>query len=428
MKWNLGPLVVGLVVSLCVGTQASGESVTLRVSGLDPRAAGPGGQLATKLIRTFEETHPGVHIEAAPLPPTGQGTNWEIKHTQEFLAGVAPDVIMAYGAKLWDWAEAGFMLDIAPFIRRAGMDLSHYEQQALTQYAVDGKLFALPMSISTSVIYYNRNVLVEAGLQAPSATWTWQDMRGYARKLTQAKETAVQRYGIGFQGTLLYFNPWLRAAGGYFFKPENRNRILLDQPEAISAIEFLSGMIKEQILDVRGVWWGPFAESEYAMLYDGTWLLLHFLRLPTQFDLGVAPMPVGPTSRAAFLNSSSVVINSGTKHPEAAFEFARFMAGIDAMRTRLEASPDGIPALAPLWPKWAAEVSRQYPQAREGLNSIIDAFNNYTVTEPFFKQNDAVRGDIDAALASVWNGQKSARTAMQELVPPLNARLQQASK
>lgn len=417
-----------LLLVTAFAVHASAQRVVLRVSGLDPA-----DEVAARLIELFEERHPGIEVQAAPLPPSAAGTNWEIELSVQFVAGTAPDVIGAYGAKLYDWAEMGFLQDLLPLAVRDGVDLALFEQEALRQYTIDGALYAIPASIATSVIYYNKDMFLEAGIPFPGKDWTWADLREYANRLTVRNESGVQRYGLAFQGTLLYFNPWLRAAGGMFFDPADRRRILLDQPEAIEALEFLAGMVRDEILTVEGAWWGPFHEQQYAMLYDGSWLLPRFLRLPVPFELGVAPMPIGPAGRVAFLNSSSYVINAQTDVLDAAWEFVRFMTSEEVLRIQLEADPGGIripdpggiPALSTLWPEWVSRFGWEFPHGRELSNVVVDAFNNYTVTEPFFLNNQETRAQIDAALAAVWRGEKPVPIAMKELVAALNARLRE---
>jgi len=417
MKKALALALLGILVLCCV---SSADGVTIRVSGLDPE-----DKHAAKLIQLFEETHPGIKIDAAPLPPTGKGTNWEIKHTQDFVAGVAPDVILAYGVKLYDWAQTGLLLDLMPFAERDGLDLSQYEEQALGQYVIGTKVFALPTNVSTSLMYYSKDMVNEAGLVFPSKNWTWDEFRHYARKLTIRDQDQVRRYGVGFQGTLLYFNPWLKASGGRFFDPEDPYHILLDQPESLRALEFLNDLVQEETLNVSGVWWGPFAEEQYAMLFDGTWLLMHFLDLPVPFELGVAPLPVGPEGPGAFLNSSAVVVSAVTKDPQAAWEFASFVAGEQNQRRTLDYSVRGIPSLAPLWSEWVNVASAQYPQARDALSIVVDPFiKGYTVPEPFFvKDNLDIRRQIDAALQRIWAGEAPPKVVMEQLVPVLNEQL-----
>lgn len=407
-----------LLFVVAIGVHAGAQNVVLRVSGLDPE-----NEVAAQLIELFEARHPGIDVQAAPLPPSAPGTNWEIELSVQFVAGSAPDVIAAYGSKLYDWAEMGFLQDLAPLAVRDGVDLSLFEQEALRQYTIDGALYALPSGVSTSVIYYNKDMFLEAGLPFPGDNWTWDDLREYAVRLTVRTESGVQRYGLAFQGTLLYFNPWLRAAGGIFFDPADKRRILLDQPEAFEALEFIAGMVRDEILLVEGAWWGPFHEQQYAMLYDGSWLLPHFLRLPVPFELGVAPMPIGPADRVAFLNSSSYVINAQTDVLDAAWQFVRFMTSEEVLRLQLEADPGGIPALSTLWPEWVSRFAWEFPQGRELSNVVVDAFNNYTVTEPFFLNNQETRAQIDAALMAVWRGAKPVPIAMEELVSALNAQL-----
>ena len=50
-----------------------------------------------------------------------------------------------------------------------------YKQSLLEAYATDGTQYALPSSFSDVVLYYNKDLFDAAGLDYPSADWTWAD-------------------------------------------------------------------------------------------------------------------------------------------------------------------------------------------------------------------------------------------------------------
>ena len=63
------------------------------------------------------------------------------------------------------------------------------ERQAAT---VDGKIIGLPALVDNLALVYNKKLFDAAGVAYPTATWTWDDFRTAAKKLTDASAQAVR--------------------------------------------------------------------------------------------------------------------------------------------------------------------------------------------------------------------------------------------
>jgi multiple sugar transport system substrate-binding protein len=67
-----------------------------------------------------------------------------------------------------------------------------------------------------------------------------------------------------------------------------------------------------------------FENGKAAMESNGSWLV------PTHeaagFDFGIAPLPKGPAGRFTSVNPTGAVVYEGTKAPDAAWEFVKYLA------------------------------------------------------------------------------------------------------
>jgi len=113
-----------------------------------------------------------------------------------------------------------------------------------------------------------------------------------------------------------------------------------------------------------------FVGGRVAMLEDGSWALKDILtRAP--FRVGVAPFPAGPVRRVTLATTDGFGIYAGTRHPEEAWEFVRFLIGPEYGRAMARANLLQ-PARASLVADWIGYVREEFPEQAAEVD--LDAF------------------------------------------------------
>ena len=79
--------------------------------------------------------------------------------------------------------DAHFHKPVSIFV---GLGFPREVDSVLEAYQADGTQYALPSSFSTVVLFYNRDLFDAAGVEYPSADWTWADEQAAAEQLTDA--------------------------------------------------------------------------------------------------------------------------------------------------------------------------------------------------------------------------------------------------
>ena len=112
------------------------------------------------------------------------------------------------------------LLDLTDKIKDSDLiDPENYPEDIWGLYTYDDKYYAVPKDIDTIALWYNKTLFDEAGLDYPTADWTWDDVTEAAKKLT--KDDGSQ-YGLGMRNdnnqagyyNLIYDN------GGYIISDE----------------------------------------------------------------------------------------------------------------------------------------------------------------------------------------------------------------
>ncbi len=278
------------------------------------------------IVDAFEKENPDITVEVTTLPYADYGTALQT----DLAAGTVSDVFDIEYANYAQYQANGVLAELPV----ANPDA--YRQSLLEAYQTDGTQYALPSSFSTVVLYYNSDLFDAAGLDYPTADWTWSDEQAAAEKLTDA---AAGVWGDHQPVSFYEFYKVLAQNGGEFLD-DSGTKVAFNSPEGIEAAQWLvgkSGTVRPTIEQGQGT---PdfdtnlFKDGKLAMLHTGIWVFGAVADVPFGWDIAVEP---GNTEQASALFSNAVGVSSGSKHPEAAAKFAEFLTSSDTMvQTRLD--------------------------------------------------------------------------------------------
>lgn len=161
--------VVALSASACGGGNddgdggnASGGSQTLTIwdNGYFPDQNEEG---LKAIDEQFEQDHPGVTIDHVGVPYNSFST----KFRAAIAARSGPDVVSVYpGIFAADYSQG--LQDLSDVVTP---EMEQQVQLLDISKAPDGKLYALPWTTYGFVYFYNKELLAEAGLNEPPASW-----------------------------------------------------------------------------------------------------------------------------------------------------------------------------------------------------------------------------------------------------------------
>lgn len=131
------------------------------------------------LIRGFQDAHPEYRIEAVDLPERDLDA-------AQFIKDGKADLMLENALPFH--LVPSLVLDLEPYIRKSNMDLDNYKLEQ-SEFLLNGRLFALPVMAFPRVLVGNADLFEQAGVPLPGNTWTWDEFREAARKLTSADRT-----------------------------------------------------------------------------------------------------------------------------------------------------------------------------------------------------------------------------------------------
>jgi len=277
---------------------------------------------------------------------------------------------------------------------------------------IDGMILALPQRISTYVLFYNQDHFDQVGLTSPphdwrDPSWNWERYQEAARLLTRDTDGDGEANIFGIQNQYpTRFYPWVFMAGGNVFN-EDYSDFILDQPEGKAAIDFMRGLFERGY--IGGNYFNGTASMVQTLPFDST----------TATDAGVnwnvAPLPQGPGGPATRIGPIAVGIPTGSRHPEAAWEFLRFYMNKEnsarqsrggiMIQPRLSVTSD----LA----SYASNVRQEHVQV---FTQALEVGQPYRENH---RNSAEMTRIIYQALSQVWSGSKSTDVALEEIRPTI---------
>ena len=189
-------------------------------------------------------------------------------------------------------------------------------------------MVGLPALVDNLSLVYNKKLFDAAGVAYPTPTWTWDDFRAAAKKLTDA---STKQYGWAYvndasEDTVWRYEALLWQSGGDILDSTGK-AAGYDSPAGLKAMTLLHDMAvtdKSVYLDTgNGNYLNLFNSGKIAMLWTGPW---DVSSINADVSYGVQVLPGNGTNHASISGPDSwMVFNNGSKRVAAAKAFLQWL-------------------------------------------------------------------------------------------------------
>jgi len=356
------------------------------------------------IVEAFEAENLTITIEVQTAAYDDYFTSLQT----QIAGGSAPDTFELNYENFVTYARSGALLDIGEYVA----DPDRYYALALEGFSDDRVQYGLPMTFSDVVLIYNKDLFDAAGLDYPTADWTWEDEQAAAEALTDA-ETGV--FGDFQPISFFEFYKALQQAGGTFFDEDGQ--AMFNSAEGLAAAEWLTskpGTVMPTLADIGGT---PdfdtslFQSGQLAMWHNGIWQFTGLNESGVNYDIVVEPGSV-QSANAVFMNGA--VVSEATDHPAEAAAWISFLAGSETtVDTRLASSWE-LPAVN----DDAAFASYLEITPPENRQAVFDALDNIALPPVIERQQemqDAVTQALESIVADGTDPQEALDNAVDEV-------------
>jgi len=343
----LSCILLGTLLSACLPQGSTPARPATLITFACPRSD---LSLYQDAAETFHQANPSIQVRVIPLddtaasPATGQ---------TDTLASVRR---LASQADTFFWSEAaveggppGLLLDLTSLLEATGEPSeADFLPGLLAHFRWQGRTWGLPAGVDPLVVLYDPAAFEAAGLEPPTAGWTWSALFDAARQLTQQQDGQVLRYGFADPG-LGSVRSAVEALGGRLVdETVDPPAPTLDDPRTVAAVRAYADLALAQRAMLNPAEAG--LVDAFALVREGyaamSVSLGRFWVGGGRDDaLGVAPLP-----EQSPVWAYGYFISAGTAHPDAAWRWLQFLS-------REVARPDCLPARRSLIPQSAYAVA-----------------------------------------------------------------------
>lgn len=389
---------------------AQPETVTVKFTNFS--ASGDNEKVLQQMKEEFERQNPHIKVDIETLPFNDYFTQMQTR----VASGTAPDAYELNYENFIAYAKKGVLLDLTPLF--GNFDTSALNKNALEAFRADGKQYGLPASFSNVVLFYNKDLFDQAGIDYPTSSWTWADVNAAAEKI---RALGKDIFGIYQPVQFWEFYKTVRQNGGGLMN-DDMTAFTVDRPENVETLQHLvDRILKTNVMPTEAQMagmgdWDLFKSGRLGMLVTGIWAFPDFAsNITFNWDIEVEP---GNKQKATHFFSNGLVINKDSKVAEAAFEWVKFMsASREAAMIRVEAGWE-LPAVT------YEDVQQKYLQVTppDNKKAVFESLD-YLVTPPVVEQNAEVTDIINLHLQAAAMGAKSPADALRDAQAELEKRI-----
>ena len=406
-----------VVVALAALSGATLAQAPVEISFYYPVAVGgPITKLIDQFAADFEKENPGIKVK-----PIYSGSYQEsiTKALTAVKSNDAPTTSVLLSTDMFTLIDEEAIVPFDPLIKTQEDQawLRGFYPAFMENSQTGGKTWGIPFQRSTIVLYYNKEMFKDAGLDPNRAPATWKEMAEYAQKLTKRDASGkVTQWGVQipssgfpywlFQGLTTENDVQLMNAAG--------TETYYDKPAVIEALQYWMDLTSKYKVHPEGiVEWGTtpkdFFERKVAMIWTTTGNLTN-VKNNAKFDFGVAMLPANkrrgsPTGGGNFY----LFKQAKPEQQAAAFKFIKWITS--PARAAQWGIDTGYVAVSP--DAWATPVMRKYvadfPPAAVARDQL-----QYAVAELSTHDNQRVTKALNDGLQAGLTGTKSAEQAMKD--------------
>jgi multiple sugar transport system substrate-binding protein len=295
----------------------------------------------TAIIDDYNKSNTkGITVEFVYIPQT-QGSQADEKLLTAVAGGNPPALHYADRFTVPQFAQQGFFTPITAQAEAAGVKEEDYYPFAWADTVYKGDIYALSFDTDTRALWYNKDIMSEAGLDPEKPPTNLDELRKATAALTVKDSNGrITRYGFNPVYDQAWSYTWGFAFKGEFQDPQTL-RITAAHPNNVQAMQFVKDFVDEigveeidamlsacagaACNDANDYFW----TGQSAMTCSGNWKVAQAHRYKPDVNYGVVPFPGpdGPAPFASWAGGWSWAIPKGYKSVDDAFDALSYLCG-----------------------------------------------------------------------------------------------------
>lgn len=373
----------------------------------------------------FNELHPNITVE---VQYTGSYRDTLNKLIAAVQAGDPPHVVQVFELGTQLIIDGGIAVPMQELIDNdPTFDVGNFMPQVLSYYKVDGKLYSMPFNSSNAIVYYNKTLFEEAGLNPDKPPRTFEEFKEVSKTITQYYDGNVVGFGFNLHS---WFFEELMAAQSALMCDNNNGRTgratkaVFNNDAGLRIFNFLNDMYKsDTMIKTKPEDWATarnlFFSQRAAMIMSSTSDVALMIENAEEnnFEFGTVFLPAaeGAPAGGAAIGGGSLWIIDGNPEEEiqAAWEFVKWMANTEQQidwhqnTGYFPVKKDAVEQL--MFEGYYAE----YPDHLTAIMQLLLSEQNYGSRGAIIGAYPEIRTIIEDALVKMFDGEMTPAEALE---------------
>lgn len=382
-------------------------------------------EIPEKIAQMYMEKHPNVKVIVNSIP----NEEYFTKLPTLVAGGQVPDIMFNHSGNEEVFAKAGVTMDLTPFLTSGDRDKYPIQAEDFDKTFLEimttmsGEIHAIPMALDVYVMYYNKRMFDDAGLDYPTNDWSYDDLKEMSIAMTKTLDDGTKQYGFVWDPVQSHNAIQGPGAAGFNVTTLDENdEYNFNTPIAKKGWEYYFNGLSEgwsmpvdEIEDIGG-YSNAFMLSKAAMVPAARWGAATFREMKDDWDVVI--MPKGESGKHfANCGAFGYSVSATTKYPDVAIDFLCFAYSEEAYAL-WTANYSTVPALLTLAD---SEIWRGLPGPPYNNDAYIDALDDagYYPQVPWFREetmNQLYREMVDRFVAG-----HDLQTILDDAVEAMNA-------
>jgi raffinose/stachyose/melibiose transport system substrate-binding protein len=305
------------------------ENITITFQNIYPDPTDPKNGMLKKIVNDYQTKNPGIKIELDSLNTDQQ----KLKLKTQAASKEVPDItIVNPAAQMKPFVDAGLFAPLNDMVTQNGLK-DTFQSGILDWYTFNNNLYALPDGNNIAVVYYNKELFQQAGVQVPK---TFEEMVDTVKAL---KAKGIQPMAIGekdsWTGSFLFMNVLLRTNGGPgFLKDVVDGKKTFNDPAFKDAVSSFQDLIQAGAFQEGATSFdynageNLFKTGKAAMYFMGSWATGGIETSSVNGKVGVFKFPTvkgkGNPDEFMLAPGSAFAISANSKHLKETKDFLNY--------------------------------------------------------------------------------------------------------
>ncbi len=379
-------------------------------------------------IEKFSAKYPNVKIQYHSGIPKDEYSEWMAR---KILKGEMPDVFMVLTEDFEKFSSLGIMKNLDELIAH-DKDFSgdKFFSAPYNSGKYLGTQYALPFETVPTLMFVNKTLLKNEGINVPGLDWTWNDLYNICSRITKDKNgdgipDQFGTYGYDWRYAVNTNNASLFNEEGT--KAQFTDEAVVDSVRFAKRINDLTGgqKVSQSDFDRGNVAFMPLQFSEYRTYKTYPYKIKKY----TNFQWDCIPMPAGKTGdNISEVSTLLMGISSYTNDEKLAWEFLKLLTYDESVQMDIYRYSQGASVLKSVTESTEAETIIQ--EYMEEGDIVIDSKMLGTVIEtgvnrPKFAKYEEAMALAENEISKIIEGNKNADTTLKLLQRNVNRFLKQ---